>query len=43
MEGEGGEAVERREQGEPAFDLPSVLAQLDSEDPSTQPAAVRRI
>ncbi|QLG47629.1 HEAT repeat domain-containing protein [Natrinema halophilum] len=43
MIGEGGEAVEYRGRGAAEFDLPSVLAQLDGQDPSEQLAAVRRI
>ncbi|WP_408958730.1 HEAT repeat domain-containing protein [Natrinema sp. 74] len=43
MDGERGEAVERRRRGATGFDLPSVLAQLDSTAPSDQRGAVRQI
>ncbi|WP_265111359.1 adaptin domain-containing protein [Halosolutus halophilus] len=42
MDGDGGEAVEGSRDAD-AFDLPSVLAQLDDRDPTSQRRAVRRI
>lgn len=43
MDGDGGEAVERRRSSDASFDLPSVLAALDSTDPAEQRAAVEII
>jgi hypothetical protein len=43
MDGEWGEAVEPRGRGAAGIDLPSVLAQLDEQEPAEQRAAVRRI
>lgn len=43
MDGEGGEAVGRRRLSDATFDLPSVLARLDSTDPADQRAAVERV
>ncbi|WP_254763925.1 adaptin domain-containing protein [Natrinema marinum] len=43
MDGDRGEAVERRGGGAAGIDLPSVLAQLDSTAPTEQRSAVRRI
>ncbi|WP_226006271.1 HEAT repeat domain-containing protein [Natrinema salinisoli] len=43
MDGEGDEAVDPRGRGATGVDLPSVLARLDSGDPSEQRAAVDRI
>ncbi|MFC6767429.1 HEAT repeat domain-containing protein, partial [Natrinema soli] len=43
MDGEWGEAAEPRGRGAAGIDLPSVLAQLDEQEPAEQRAAVRRI
>ncbi|ELY62085.1 HEAT repeat domain-containing protein [Natronolimnohabitans innermongolicus] len=43
MDGEGGEAIERVRPDGDAFDLPSVLAQLDADEPSEQRDAVETI
>ncbi|WP_436343548.1 HEAT repeat domain-containing protein [Natronorubrum sp. FCH18a] len=43
MDGEGGEAVEQRRVDGNSFELPSVLAQLDTNEPTDQRAAVDTI
>ncbi|ELY42426.1 HEAT repeat domain-containing protein [Natronorubrum sulfidifaciens] len=43
MDGQGGETIQQRRTEGDAFELPSVLAQLDTDDPAEQRAAVETI
>ena len=43
MDGEGGEAIQQRRTEASTFDLPSVLAQLDTHEPTEQRAAVETV
>ncbi|SIR83143.1 HEAT repeat domain-containing protein [Natronorubrum thiooxidans] len=43
MDGEGGDAIQQRRTEVSAFELPSVLARLDTDDPAEQRAAVETI